>query len=150
MTLLNIARHIKSNNSGTAKVKIIKNDRDPPLFTGKMLIKFQNILRNITQVIIRHRVKILFSRQILCRTITLVVFLRILKFYQLFTGEERIPFFFDDMTENRIVTLCPTIYLILTFYLKVLAHYRHELVFFWRFSSPSAHYATLNTVNMQP
>ena len=38
-----------------------KNKRDPPLFTGKLLIKFQNILRNTTQVIIRHRVKILFS-----------------------------------------------------------------------------------------
>jgi hypothetical protein len=49
------------HNSGTAKVKIIKNERDPPLFTGKLLIKFQNILRNTTQVIIRHRVKILFS-----------------------------------------------------------------------------------------
>jgi hypothetical protein len=47
------------------------------------------------------------------------VFLRILKFYQLFTGEERsIPFIFDDfhfcrsrvigldMTENRNFTLC--------------------------------------------
>ena len=34
---------------------------DPPLFTGKLLIKFQNIPRNTTQVIIRHRVKILFS-----------------------------------------------------------------------------------------
>ena len=59
-------------------------------------------------------------RQILCRTITWVVFLRIfLKFYQLFTGEERrIPFIFDDfhfchsrvigldMTEKRIFTLC--------------------------------------------
>ena len=59
-------------------------------------------------------------RQILCHTITWVVFLRIfLKFYQLFTGEEkRIPFIFDDfhfcrsrvigldMTENRIFTLC--------------------------------------------
>jgi hypothetical protein len=59
-------------------------------------------------------------RRILCRTITWVVFLRIfLKFYQLFTGEERrIPFIFDDfhfccsrvigldMTENRIFTLC--------------------------------------------
>jgi hypothetical protein len=58
-------------------------------------------------------------RQILCRTITWVVFLRILKFYQLFTGEERrIPLIFDDfhfcrsrvigfdMTENRIFTLC--------------------------------------------
>jgi hypothetical protein len=41
-----IFRHIKSNNSGTAKVKIVKNERDPPLFTGKLLIKFQNILRN--------------------------------------------------------------------------------------------------------
>jgi hypothetical protein len=40
-------------------VKIIKNERDPPLFTGKLLIKFQNILRNTAQVIIRHRVKIL-------------------------------------------------------------------------------------------
>ena len=49
------------NNSGTAKVKIIKNERDPPLFTSKLLIKFQNILRNTIQVIIRHRVKILFS-----------------------------------------------------------------------------------------
>jgi hypothetical protein len=38
-----------------------KNERDPTLFTGKLLIKFQNILRNTTQVIIRHRVKILFS-----------------------------------------------------------------------------------------
>jgi hypothetical protein len=38
-----------------------KNERDPPLFTGKLLIKFQNILRNTTQVIIRHRVKIVFS-----------------------------------------------------------------------------------------
>jgi hypothetical protein len=44
-----------------AKVKIIKNERDPPLFTGKLVIKFQNTLRNATQVIIRHRVKILFS-----------------------------------------------------------------------------------------
>ena len=38
-----------------------KNERDPPLFTGKLLIKFQNILRNTTQVIIRLRVKILVS-----------------------------------------------------------------------------------------
>ena len=36
-----------------------KNERDPPLFTGKLLIIFQNILRNTTQVI-RHRVKIIF------------------------------------------------------------------------------------------
>jgi hypothetical protein len=35
-----IFRHIESNNSGTAKVKIIKNERDPSLFTGKLLIKF--------------------------------------------------------------------------------------------------------------
>jgi hypothetical protein len=48
--------HIKSNNSGTAKVKIVKNERDPLLFTVKLLIKFQNILKNTTQVIIRHRV----------------------------------------------------------------------------------------------
>jgi pimeloyl-ACP methyl ester carboxylesterase len=32
--------HIKSNNSGTAKVKIVKNERDPPLLTSKQLIKF--------------------------------------------------------------------------------------------------------------
>jgi two-component sensor histidine kinase len=44
-----------------AKVKIVKNERDPSLFTGKLVIKFQNILRNTTQVIIRHRVKIRFS-----------------------------------------------------------------------------------------
>ena len=35
-----IFRHIKSNNSGTAKVKIVKNERDPPLFTSKQRIKF--------------------------------------------------------------------------------------------------------------
>jgi hypothetical protein len=44
-----------------AKVKIVQNERDPPLVTGKLLIKLQNNLRNTTQVIIRHRVKILFS-----------------------------------------------------------------------------------------
>jgi hypothetical protein len=48
-------------NSGTAKGKIVKNERDPPLSTSKLLITFQNILRNTTKVIIRHRVKILFS-----------------------------------------------------------------------------------------
>jgi hypothetical protein len=83
-------------------VKIIKNERDPSLFTGKLLIKFLNILRNTTQVIIWHRVKILFS--IISSPITLV-----------WTGEERrIPCIFDDfhfyryliMTENRIFTLC--------------------------------------------
>jgi hypothetical protein len=40
-------------------VKIIKNERDPPLFTGKLLIKFQNILRDTPQAIIRHRVNII-------------------------------------------------------------------------------------------
>jgi len=45
-----------SNNSGTAKVKIVKNERDPPLFTSKQLIKFKKILRNTTQVIVRHRI----------------------------------------------------------------------------------------------
>jgi hypothetical protein len=39
--LFPIFRHIKSNNSGTAKVKIVKNEKDPPHFTGKLLIKFQ-------------------------------------------------------------------------------------------------------------
>jgi hypothetical protein len=33
-------------------VRIVKNERDPPLFSGKLLIKFQNILKNTTQVII--------------------------------------------------------------------------------------------------
>jgi hypothetical protein len=42
-------------------IVLTKNERDPPLFTSKLLIKFQNILRNTTQVIIWHRVKILFS-----------------------------------------------------------------------------------------
>jgi hypothetical protein len=77
-------------------MKIVKNERDPPLFIGKLLIKFQNILRNTTQVITRHRICL-----------------------QTLTGEERrIPFIFDDfhfcrsrvigldVTENRIFTLC--------------------------------------------
>ena len=34
-----IFRHIKSNNSGMEKVKIVKNERDPPLFTSKQLIQ---------------------------------------------------------------------------------------------------------------
>jgi hypothetical protein len=44
----------------------------------------------------------------LCRMITWVVFLRILKFYQLFTGEERrIPFIFDDFhfCRSRVIGL---------------------------------------------
>jgi hypothetical protein len=28
------------NNTGMAKVKIVKNERDPPLFTSKQMIKF--------------------------------------------------------------------------------------------------------------
>jgi hypothetical protein len=35
-----IFRHVKSNNSGTAKAKIVKNEKDPPLFTSKQLMKF--------------------------------------------------------------------------------------------------------------
>jgi hypothetical protein len=50
-----------------------KNERDPPLFNGKLLIKFQNILRNTTQVIIRLTGNRMFT---LCRMITGVVFLR--------------------------------------------------------------------------
>jgi hypothetical protein len=30
-----IFRHIKSNNSGMAQMKIVKNERNPPLFTSK-------------------------------------------------------------------------------------------------------------------
>jgi hypothetical protein len=37
-----------------AKVKIVKNERDPPFITGKLLIKFQNILKNTTQDIIQN------------------------------------------------------------------------------------------------
>jgi hypothetical protein len=37
-------------------VKIVKKERDPPLFTSKQLIKFEKILRNITQVIVQHRI----------------------------------------------------------------------------------------------
>ena len=45
----------------TLLIVLNKNERDPALFTSKLLIKFQNILRNTTEVIIRHKVKILFS-----------------------------------------------------------------------------------------
>jgi hypothetical protein len=48
-------------HTSTVLIVPTKNERDPPLFTGKLLIKFQNILRNTIQVIIRHRVEILFS-----------------------------------------------------------------------------------------
>ena len=33
----------KAPNSGTIKVNIIKNERDPSLFMNKLLLKFQNI-----------------------------------------------------------------------------------------------------------
>jgi hypothetical protein len=39
----------------TLLIVLTKNERDHPLFTGNLLIKFQNILRNTTQVLIRHR-----------------------------------------------------------------------------------------------
>ena len=39
-----------------ANVKIVKKERDPPLFTSKQLIKLKKILRNTTQVIVRHRI----------------------------------------------------------------------------------------------
>ena len=37
-------------------MKTVKNERDPPLFTSKQLIKFEKILRNTTQVIARHKI----------------------------------------------------------------------------------------------
>ena len=70
-----------------------KNERDPPLFTGKLLIKFQNILRNTTQVIIRHRVKILFS--VISSPITGTAKVKIVKNERdplLFTGKLLIKF----------------------------------------------------------
>jgi hypothetical protein len=84
-----------------AKVKIVKNERDPPLFTGKLLTKFQNILRNITQVIIRHRIKILFS--VISSPITLErkkwKSSKMKGIYQQLTGEERrIPFILTIFT----------------------------------------------------
>jgi hypothetical protein len=87
-----------------AKVKIIKKERDPPLFTGKLLIKCHNILRNTTRVIgLDMTENRIFT---LCRTcmITCVVFLRMfLKFYQQLTGEERrIPFQTDGHGETSI------------------------------------------------
>jgi hypothetical protein len=61
--LTKIYTPLPTSISITKKLLIVptKNERDPPLFTGKLLIKFQNILRNTTQVIIRHSLKILFS-----------------------------------------------------------------------------------------
>jgi hypothetical protein len=84
---MNVVIPPTTNNSGTAKVKIVKNERDPPLFTSKRLIKFQNILKNTTQVIIRHRVKMYDNLSSFSQNV--------LKFYQQLTGEERrVPFIF--------------------------------------------------------
>jgi hypothetical protein len=65
-----VKKGLKVIKTKQTKVKIIKNERDPPLSTSKLVIKFQNILRNTSQVIIRHRVKILFS--VISSPITLV------------------------------------------------------------------------------
>jgi hypothetical protein len=63
-----------------AKVKIVKNESDPSLFTSKLLIKFQNILRNTMSYDNMSNVS-----------------QNVLKFYQQLTGEERrITFIFDD------------------------------------------------------
>ena len=53
ITITQLVEHITK----TSRIVPTQNERDPPLFTGKLLIKFQNILRNTTQVIIRHREK---------------------------------------------------------------------------------------------
>jgi hypothetical protein len=46
----------RTNYSSAFKTKLVlellQNESDPPLFTGKLLIQFQNILRITTQVII--------------------------------------------------------------------------------------------------
>jgi hypothetical protein len=68
--------NLSSVSQKTAKVKIIKNERDPPLFTGKLLIKFQNILRNTTQVIIRHRVPQMRSEMLMKATKIHIAILR--------------------------------------------------------------------------
>jgi hypothetical protein len=75
-----IFRLIKSNNSGTAKVKIVKKERDPPLFTRKHLIKFKKILRNTTQ----GRIPFIFDDFLFCSSRVIGL----------------------DMTENMIFTLC--------------------------------------------
>jgi hypothetical protein len=53
---------------------------DPPLFTGKLQIKFQNILRKTTQDI--------RSGEHMCDNLSSVSH-KVLKFYQQLTGEER-------------------------------------------------------------
>jgi hypothetical protein len=68
------------------------------LFASKLLIKFQNILRNITQVIIRHRLKILFS------VISSPITLKWQKWKSSKMKGSRVIGL--DMTENRMFTLC--------------------------------------------
>jgi hypothetical protein len=55
----------------TIRIVPTKNERGPPLFTSKLLIKFQNILRNTTQVI-----KALWISQIM--TLLFIVTCRVL------------------------------------------------------------------------
>jgi hypothetical protein len=76
------------------------------VFLRLLLIKFQNILRNTTQVIIRHRVKILFS--VISSPITLE--------QQKWKSSKMKGILLShfccsrviglDMTENRVFTLC--------------------------------------------
>jgi hypothetical protein len=127
------------------------HQRDPSLFTSKLLIKFQNILRNTTQDIIRHRVKILFS--VISSPITLErqkwkpskmkgilfssppmsydnlssVSQNVLKFYQQLTGKERrIPFIFDNFhfCRSRVIGLDMTENRIFTLSTQVIVWHR--------------------------
>jgi hypothetical protein len=50
--LSSVSQNVLKFNSGTAKVKIVKKERDPPLFTSKQLTKLKKILRNTTQVLL--------------------------------------------------------------------------------------------------
>ena len=78
-----------------------KNERDPPLFTGKLLIKFQNILRNTTQVSIRHRVKILFfvtSSPITLKRYIFTVILVLYLFLQIFGKWQWGDLFYSNTT----------------------------------------------------
>jgi hypothetical protein len=65
--LQRVCNHVGHHTTSVQPISITKtllivltiNERDPPLFTGKLLIKFQNILRNTPQVIIRQAVVIM-------------------------------------------------------------------------------------------
>jgi hypothetical protein len=61
-SILTIFHHIKSNNSGTEKVKIVKNETDPPLFTGKLLIKFGTISNVLVMVLTVILVKLVLNK----------------------------------------------------------------------------------------